>query len=43
VSILPLITPVRVQFKRADTGACWEATYTSAIKSTAESFKAKSD
>jgi poly(3-hydroxybutyrate) depolymerase len=40
---LPLVTPVRVQLVRSDSGACWEASYSSAIDSTGTTFKAKSD
>jgi len=40
---LPLVTPVRMQLHREDTGACWEATYSSASTNTTGGFKAKSD
>jgi hypothetical protein len=40
---LPLVTPVRVQLVRSDSGACWEASYSNAIDSTGTTFKAKSD
>ena len=40
---LPLAIPVRAQFKRADTGACWDATYSTATTNTTSEFKAKSD
>jgi hypothetical protein len=40
---LPLTTPVRVQLKRADTGGCWDATYSNAIKNTSTQFKAGPD
>jgi len=43
VPTLPLRTPVRVQLKRADTGGCWDATYSNAIKNTSTQFKAESD
>ena len=43
VPMLPLTTPLRVQLKRADTGGCWDATYSSAIINTASKLKAKSD
>jgi hypothetical protein len=40
---LPFTTPVRVQLQRADGGACWEATYGSAVTDGPDGFKAKSD
>ena len=40
---LPVTTPVRVQLKRSDGGACWEATYPTASKATTQIFKAKSN
>jgi hypothetical protein len=43
VPTLPLTTPVRVQLRRLDTGACWEATYGSAVANTTTAFKARSD
>jgi hypothetical protein len=39
---LPLTSPVRVQLRQSS-NACWEATYSTASKNTANKFKAKSD
>jgi len=43
VPTLSLTTPVRVQLKRRHTGACWDATYSTALIDTASKLKAKSD
>jgi hypothetical protein len=40
---LPLMPPVRVQLHQSDSGACWDATYSSPSKNDASRFKAKSD
>jgi hypothetical protein len=41
-STLPFTAPVRVQLQ-ADNGQCWEATYSTATRSNAPQFQAKSD
>jgi len=43
VPSLPLATPVKVQLKRVDGTACWEATYSTAIRNDTSGFKARSD
>lgn len=40
---LPLATQVRAQLVRRDTGACWEAVYSTALAHTTTRFAAKSD
>ena len=40
---LPLTTPVIVRLVRDDAAACWEATFSNSITSSAEQFSAKSD
>jgi hypothetical protein len=39
----PLSTPVRVQLKRSDASACWEATFSTPTKNDTTTFKARSD
>jgi hypothetical protein len=39
---LPPARPVRVQLK-STTGACWEATYSTAQQNTSTMFKARAD
>jgi DNA-binding beta-propeller fold protein YncE len=40
---LPLTLPVRAQLRNLDTGACWEATYGTAIRNVPAQFLARSD
>jgi hypothetical protein len=42
-STLPLTNPVRVQLQQGSSSACWEAMYSTAIPSSASTFKARSD
>jgi hypothetical protein len=40
---LPLSPPVRVQLKRSDGSACWDATFSNPVANDTGRFKAKSD
>jgi hypothetical protein len=40
---LPLHTPFRVQVRQSSSAACWDATFSTAIRNTATEFAAKSD
>jgi hypothetical protein len=43
VPALPLAAPVRAQLHRMDTGACWEAVYSTPLRNNRTTFSAKSD
>jgi hypothetical protein len=39
---MPLSTPLTVQLRRADGGACWASTLTRPIRNTKPTFRARS-